>query len=191
MGTDRIEEYKGPCPCGAGELQIDYCTPDHGWPTATPFWYEGRIHCPRCNALYVIQQRGGEFVLVERTKLDTQRHEEEKIRREISAVMVSGEVQAALDRIEDELGSQPSKAAVYRLLSGAGLAFGSQNTFYRDWESPKSWIKVHVNEANLPKYLSLARLSLPSVEAKLTALRDRLAAASKPVVPIGGPFHTV
>ena len=95
MGTDRSTEFRGPCPCGSGSLVIDFCSPDHSWPVAIPYWYETRFDCAKCSRTYELQQRGRTFVLVERAKLAAQDLKVRELQEKSDSVMKSPEVEDA------------------------------------------------------------------------------------------------
>ncbi|TES60685.1 hypothetical protein E2P84_44100 [Burkholderia cepacia] len=192
MGTDRSTEFEGPCRCGKGTFHIDECEPDHGWPTATPRWYESRINCRQCGAEFEIEKRGKAFVLVRRSEL----REIESLKHDAfeasNAFMASTDVTARLASFAAMLDAHPTMAAVHRTLSAAELEYGSVGNFRRGWRGGAAWVQSNVRPSNLVtvyRLLQVPPAELAGIKAKITEL-DRLdAVAYAPAKPVGAPIY--
>ena len=184
MGTDRTRIFDGPCPCGNGKIVIDHCTPDHGWPVANPVSYEARIACAACKKRLEIEQRGKAFVFVERAQLEAQAGTVATIGTELDGIMQEQKVQSALDQAKVVLDSQPSKAAIYRLLNANDLVHSTQATFTRKWLGAASWMLHEVRPANVTRYFKIAGIDLPEISSQLSELEKRLSDASAPLEPL-------
>lgn len=189
MGTERSTEYEGKCICGHGSYHVDDCSPDHGWPTSTPQWYESRIDCHHCHALYEIERRGKKFVLVERSKLkhrEALRHEA-YVRGE--ALMATPSVQSALSALESLLKSQRSVAATCRLLKAASLTDYSEATFRNHWSNPSTWVEGNIQAHVLPRVLALVKMAPVEVTQELSEIAALTKAANVPIEPYGSPIY--
>lgn len=189
MGTERSTEYEGKCVCGRGSYRVDDCSLDHGWPTSTPQWYETRIDCRHCNALYEIERRGKKFVLVERSKLkdrEVLRHEA-YVRGE--ALMASRSVQSALRAFESLLASQKSVAATCRLLKAARLTHYSEATFRNHWRNPAAWVKANIRADDLPRVFALLKVAPAELSQELSEIQSLAKAANVPIEPYGAPIY--
>lgn len=189
MGTERSVEYEGPCNCGHGSYRIDECTPDHGWPTATPLWYEPRIDCAHCCSLYEIKKRGKQFVLIEKSKLQQREVLQHDAHVRGGALMMCAAVQPALQALELLLTSQQSVAAICRVLKTAGLTDRSEPSFRNHWNGPKAWIQSNIRPSNLGKVLTLVNIAPNEVTQELSAILQLSAAAYEAVEPFGSSIY--
>lgn len=189
MGTERSVEFRGECSCRHGSYEIDECTPDHGWPTSNQLWYESRINCSRCDALYEIERRGKNFVLVERSS----KEQLEALGRESfgrgKSLMATPDVQSALRALELLLASQPSVAAVWRVLKAAGLTNRSEATFRNRWNGPRAWSQLNIQTSNLRKVFSLVKMESPEVMQELAEISKLFAASNQAVEPFGPTIY--
>ncbi|MRS02432.1 hypothetical protein EG832_04280 [bacterium] len=119
MGTERDTVYKGPCICGKGLFVVDYCNPDHGWPTSTPFWYETSITCQDCNKLYDLIEQGNAITIVEKKELARQNKLKEQWYRLREDIMRLPEVKEIVRDFVTLLKRQGTMAATHRLLKEA------------------------------------------------------------------------
>ena len=103
---------------------------------------------------------------------------------EIDEIMQEQEVQAALDQAKVVLDSQPSKAAIYRLLNANDLVHSTQETFTRKWLGAASWMLYAVRPENVTRYFKIAGIDLPEISSQLSELEDRLSHASTPLEPV-------
>ena len=189
MGTERSIEYEGKCICGHGSYRVDDCSSDHGWPTSTPQWYEFRIDCCHCHALYEIERREKKFVLVERSKL---RHRE-ALRHEAyargKALMATPSVLSALSALESLLKSQRSVAATCRLLKAAGLTDYSEATFRNHWSSPSAWVNGNIRADELPRVFALVNMDPKEITQELSEIAALIKAANVSIEPYGSPIY--
>ena len=73
MGSpDRSEYIRKPCPCGEGELYVDFLTPDHGWAPADAHDWEIGIRCKTCKETYSFINRNSKAILVKKEEPETQ-----------------------------------------------------------------------------------------------------------------------
>lgn len=189
MGTERSTEYEGKCICGHGSYRIDDCSPDDGWPTSTPQWYEPRILCRHCQSLYELEKRGKSFVLVERSKLDHR----EALRHEAyvkgEALMATSSVQSVLSALESLLKSQRSVAATCRLLKAAGLTRYSEATFRNHWINPSAWVRGNIRADQLPHVLALIKMAPAEIIQELSEIKVLTEAANVLIEPYGPPIY--
>lgn len=68
MGTDRVEAYHDQCLCGSGEVIINFCTPDHPWPTSSK-WFETSVSCSDCLDKYALIEQDNKYVFVDKNHL--------------------------------------------------------------------------------------------------------------------------
>ena len=65
MGSpDRTEYIRKPCPCGEGELYVDFLTPDHPWAPPDAHDWEIGIRCNECATTYNFVRLDKQAVLV-------------------------------------------------------------------------------------------------------------------------------
>lgn len=191
MGTDRSNEWKGPCECGSGEYAIDFCEVDHAWPVAKPWWYECHVNCAVCRGKYQIKQRGRNFVLLDRAVVHDRDAKREAERNFGAALCKEPEVMGVLNAVAEMLAAQKSVAAVYRVLRGAGLVHGSENTFRRHWSGPEQAVKELCRPGNLMALFGLANANTEWLSEKLGALSLLQEAANEPVPPVGEPIYVL
>jgi hypothetical protein len=176
VGTDRDTVFEGVCRCGSGSIRINHCEVDHGWPTATPVWYESSIHCRQCSATYEIERRGREFLLLKKNDLaDIERW---KTAASTRAEEIRSEplVHTALAQFADLLTRQPSKVAIHHLLRDAGWEYSSIGTFRKHWKNAEAWIAQNIKSRDLPKVFATVQAPtgmLTDWLAELTALDER------------------
>lgn len=191
MGTDRHTEFEGPCLCGKGIFQIDDCEVDHGWPTATPQWYEWRIDCRACAKKYQMEQRGKRFVLVEQSELKEIAEKKDQARRASVELMTLPEVVTTLETFAALLDGQSTMAAIHRLLTTDELEFSSVGTFRRGWSGSANWILKNVRPSNLLRIYQIVNSPRDGIQARLAELARLDSAASVSATPVGEPVHTV
>ncbi len=184
MGTDRYTFYKEPCLCGEGLIKIDNVSPDHMYYTGDGV-DEPAIECKKCNAIYAVQQRGKQFVVVERAELA----KIEDISNAVSALekkfVASPAVQNLLKDVAKLLDAQPSKAAVHSLLQHGGFHPQGYATFIKKWKGGKSWVKSNSFVFQLERLMALVKSKDAEMEnglAEIEALRGTMKAA--PIVQV-------
>lgn len=191
MGTERSVEFEGPCLCGKGRFEIDDCAVDHGWPTSRPQWYEPRINCPACRERFDLQKRGKAFVLVEQVNLRERRAREEAVDRMAKRIMAHLEMEAVVAQLAAMLEAQPSVAAKFRLLRGAGLEDGTEGTFRRHWQGAGTWIRRTMRVALLERAFELVGASIEPIAPMLNELQQLEALAKEEPPAFGQPVHVL
>ena len=184
MGTDRSDVYRGPCPCGKGEVNITFCTPDHPWLTQSK-WFETSISCEACSKKYSLIEQGKHFVFVQK---DDQRRSEEYWReysRRADALLTWPDVAALLHELEDVLERQKSVAACHRLLCAHRLDYYSIGTFRKKWSGASGWIENNIRASNLKNVMELLGRNHKKIEEELQAL-EGLYEKHKEFLPIVG-----
>lgn len=135
MSTDDCSIIgRSPCPCGKGEVLVEYCIPDYPWARDSQGRHGGIINCEECPAQYAFFQREPN----DRPRLIL-REQAERIRdatqnwhntlREIEASSNFKRLSAKLDQTLDE---QRSAAAAHRLLVAAKLTHDSIGQYRRN-----------------------------------------------------------
>jgi hypothetical protein len=155
MGTERDTVYEGPCICGKGKFRIDYCNPDHGWPTSTPFWYELFIKCQACDRIYELQHQGNHIVVVEKAEILKKKHLSDESDKRWKLLLDTSEVKKVVKDFILLLESQRSIAAIHRLLTSAGIEHSSISTFRKSWRGSQDLVKHHLYYFNLPNIMKL------------------------------------
>ncbi|WP_186083514.1 hypothetical protein [Burkholderia gladioli] len=189
MGTERSTEFDAPCLCGAGTFHIDDCSPDHGWPTATPQWYEASIRCPKCSHLYELQQRGKRFVLIERVEIEAALSRRDAASAAGQALMGRQEVTEALVKYASYIDGLPSKAAILRQLVADGFSPGSIATFRKRWRGASNFLHIWAHPGHLPAVFSAVGLSIDELRVSLHEYDLMVAAASVEPQPFGRPVY--
>ncbi len=82
-------------------------------------------------------------------------------------------------------------AAVYRLLSSAGLEHYSVGTFRRHWTGAKDWIKNCARPSTLVQMYELVGMSTQRLETMLGELSALEKHAAQPTEPYGEPVHVL
>lgn len=191
MGTDRSIEYQGPCVCGHGTFRIDDCEVDHSWPTSNPQWYECRIDCPTCSERFSLQRKGNRFVLIEQSVLRDRQQRKQVAENRADAILLDQEVRSVIGQFEALLGTQRSVAAVYRVLSGAGLENCAEGTFRRHWQSPQAWTKNWATPKSLQQIFGVVGASTERLNVMLSELRALEEHASQPPEQYGEPVYVL
>lgn len=191
MGTDRTIEHQGPCLCGHGTFRIDDCEVDHAWPTATPQWYECHIECPTCSERFSFQQKGNRFVLIEQSVLQERQCRKQIAKDKAAAILADQEVRSVIGQFEALLGAQRSVAAIYRILSGAGLESGAEGTFRSHWESPQTWTKSWAKPKSLAQIFGVVGASTERLSTMLSELRALEEHASQPAEQHGETVYVL
>jgi hypothetical protein len=185
MATDRMREYEGRCLCGKGELEIDLCSPDHGWPTANPFWYETRISCEACAANYEVQGSRGEFLWVAKSELAGRVVLRNQAETKAKELMTSDSATKATKALINLLHEQRSVAACYRLLKTARLEFYAIGSFRKYWSTPEQWVERHIDARNLMQVVTFLKIAPDEGLKQYLAEIDQLhAAANAPLTPL-------
>lgn len=190
MGTERDTVYECPCMCGRGKFHIDFCNPDHGWPTSTPFWYEFFIKCTSCDQVYELQQYENHVVVVEKKEIEKKKQIADESHRRWKLLLGSLEVKKLLKDFIFLIDSQRSLAAIHRLLTAARLDHSSIATFRRRWRSAQEWVDQHVYYSNLPDIMKLVGNNSNDILNEVCAIK-KLSEDSERLPPsVGKPIYT-
>ena len=190
MSTDRTNVFTGPCLCGSGTIEVDHCSPDHGWPVATPFWYEFRLQCDECRKVYELVKQGAQIVLVKKSDIEQRDNTRSTARQERDKFMETEIVQNVLDELVSALDDLPSMAAAHRLLAKHRLFYESIGTFRKGWNGGAHWVARHVSYYNLPNVLTLLGQENAELENAVAAISENLADADKDLPIVGKPIYT-
>ena len=191
MGTERDKVYEGPCLCGNGTFAVDYCNPDHGWPTSTPFWHESSINCKDCRKKYELMEQGQFIVVVEQLQIAKQQGLTKQWQEHQKALMASSNVRKILASFSSLLNSQGSIAAIFRFLSAAKLEDQSLGTFRKKWTGVENWVTRNVSPRNLETIQELLEVNDEYVNSEVEKL-SKLWEASQTLLPyIGEPFYKI
>jgi hypothetical protein len=189
MGTERDMVYEGPCICGKGIFAVDYCNPDHGWPTSTPFWYESSIRCQDCNKLYELIEQEKAIVVVEHKEIARQKKVMEQWHQLRDEIMQRSDVKEILMSFVTLLRRLGTMAATHRLLKGANLDYYSLATFRKNWSGPEQWAARNLSPNNLKTVMGLLGITNDQVLKEVTKLDDLWEAANAPLQSLGKPVY--
>ncbi|MBW2544118.1 MAG: hypothetical protein JRD43_01330 [Deltaproteobacteria bacterium] len=183
MGTDRVQAYRGKCPCGSGLIDIKFCTPDHPWPTNSK-WFESKIDCETCNKIYSLEEKGQYYGLVEKKRIIEREHRYETYNNAKDDLMSSKQVQEIIIKFRTFLDGQRSMAACHRFLSGNGLLYESYSTFIKHWNGADSWVSKSLRAENLEKVLSALGIKNDYITKAVSDLKRLWEEYKRPL-----PFH--
>lgn len=189
MGTDRSQEFTCPCVCGKGSLEIEHCTPDHGWPVARQEWYETNIACTSCRSIYELQQIGKAFYLVAKTELV--KIEAKKGELHAAEKKLHGEAKAkgVLSALAQLLDNQSSLVAACRLLASASLEYSSLATFRKRWGGGTAWVYTHISGYSVGKVLTILDIHDPELESAVARLEQLMMESNLQPTPIEPPVY--
>lgn len=190
MGTDRSEIYSGPCLCGKGEIIINFCTPDHPWPTQSN-WFETDISCKSCSKEFVLIEQGQHFVAVKRSDYDRCQQYMEEYHKESKELMKSQEVIALASDLRELLESQKSIAACHRLLRSHGLDYYSIGTFRKHWLGAAEWVRHNITTSNLKNVMKALNASNSVISNKLEMIEELYKKHKEPLPVVGQPLINV
>jgi hypothetical protein len=185
MGTERDTVHEGSCLCGKGTFVVDYCNPDHGWPTSTPFWYETSIRCQECNKLYELVEQEKAIVIVEKAEIVNQKELVKQWHLLGNEIMQRPEVNEILRSFITLLRQHGTMAAIHRLLQGANLDYYSLATFRKKWLGPEKWVEGNISQGNLKTVMTLLTIKNDQVSEELARLDELWKAANEPLQSVG------
>ena len=183
MGTDRVQAYRGKCPCGSGVIDIQFCTPDHPWPTNSK-WFEPKIDCAKCTKLYSLEEQGQYYGLVEKQEVLERERRYETYKNAQENLMSSKQAQEVIRKFIDLLDEQRSMAACHRILTGNGLIYESYSTFTKHWKGAASWVLQNLSADNLEKVLSALEIKNDYITEAVSELKRLWEGYKRPL-----PFH--
>ena|SRR3990172_2621386 len=191
MGTERDTLFEGPCNCGKGSLRVDHCSPDHGWPTSTPFWYETSINCRDCEKRFELQRQGKHFVFVEKSEIAKRTALGEEAYKRGQALLRTPSVKKLLSSFIDMLNHQKSMAAVHRILRDASLEYSSIGTFRKRWAGAESWVKSYLSANDLPKVMKLLHTTDKATLDEVKEIADLWKESQVPPPAFGKPVFSI
>ena len=191
MGTERDKVYEGPCLCGNGTFTVDYCNPDHGWPTSTPFWHEYSINCKDCLKKYELIEQGHFIVIVEKLQIAKQQGLTNQWHEHHKALMASPNVKKILASFSCLLNSLGSIAAIFRFLSVARLEDQSLGTFRKKWTGAENWVNRNVSPHDLATVQTLLNLHDEYVNSEVEKLNDLWEATKEQLQYVGEPIYKI
>lgn len=189
MGTEKDKVYEGPCVCGNGVFEVYYCSPDHGWSTSTPFWYESSIRCQDCNKVYELVEQEKSIVVVERKEIDKQNKLMEQWHCLRNEIMQSSIVKEILKSFIGLLKQQVTMAATHRLLTGANLDCYSIATFRKKWQGPEQWVSRNLSPHNLKTVMELLGIKNDQIFEEVARLDKLWEAANAALQSTGKPVY--
>lgn len=187
MGTDRIEAYRGPCLCGSGEVVINFCTPDHPWPTQSK-WFETSVTCNSCRSEYDLVEQGNSFVFVDKADVENRKALWAEYSTRSDDLFSWPETKKLLKKLEALLDRQPSMAACHRLLSAHNFAYESYSTFRKKWNGASDWMRNNVRTGNLERILELLGKKEPKISKELAKLEALWEKHNAPLPIVGDPL---
>lgn len=188
MGTEKIEVYRDVCHCGTGQIVIDLCMPDYGWPTKSKS-FDPHILCENCSGKFELIKQNNSFALVNRSDLEAREKISSEYQDRSNKLMDSPETQTLLTQLRVVLDSQPSLTACYRLLQANNLvSYESVNTFRRWWRGSSHWIRNNIRADNLNGVIRLLQLNDPKVSNELSELEVLRKKRQTPLTVVGQPI---
>ena len=187
MGTDRSQAYRGPCPCGSGEVNIQFCTPDHPWPTKSK-WFESRIICEKCAETYSLEEQGQYYGLVEKREVLERGKRYEAYKTAQDNLMASQQAQEVISKFTVLLDSQRSMAACHRLLSAYRLIYESYGTFTKHWKGAAAWVSSNIRADHLETLSAVVGVQDEYISATVSDLKRLGEEYQRPLPFHGGPL---
>lgn len=181
MGTDRFQEYAGPCYCGSGQYVVYFCTPDHPYPTQSR-WWECNIECSTCSDTYTLEVRGNQVVQIRKADVQEADHRMREWAKAQDAAFTA--TKGYITEFANRLREEPSVAAIYRRVISSGLfALPTEQTFRRHWReagSPERWIRLNLRLAKIPAFLRFLGREDQALEAQVADVEKMRAALTPP-----------
>jgi hypothetical protein len=187
VGNDRIEAYRGPCACGAGDVRIDFCTPDYPWLTKSR-GFKTSIACSSCRTEYDLIEQNKQVVFVRKSDVKQQQALWSEYWRRSEDLLKTAGTRKLLNDLEILLDTQPSVAACHRLLSAHDLAHESYATFRKRWNGGGDWVRSHVHASDLDEVLELLGKKDPTISNQLSEFEALLQQHKAPLVVVGKPL---
>jgi hypothetical protein len=185
--NDRIEAYRGPCACGAGEVTISFCTPDHPWLTASN-GFETSVTCSTCRSKYDVIEQNDQFVFVRKSDVKQQQALWSEYWRRSEGLLKAAETRELLNNLGTFLDSQPSMAACHHLLHEHDLLYESCATFRKRWTGGGDWVRSHVHASDLGEVLELLGRKDPTISHQLSELAALWQQHKAPLGIVGKPL---
>lgn len=188
MGTDRVEAYHDQCLCGSGEVIINFCTPDHPWPTSSK-WFETSVSCSDCLDKYALIEQDNKYVFVDKNHLKIRDDYGAEYSQRSDDILKWPEVKEILDNLTNILEAQPSIAACYRLLNANGLiVYGTVGTFRRHWSGASNYVRNNVRASSLNNIMKLTGKIVKKVETEVGELEILWEKHNESIPIVGQPL---
>ena len=187
MGNDRIEPYRGPCACGAGEVTIDFGTPDHPW-LAKLKGFKTSITCGSCRSKYDLIEQNNQFVFVRKSDVKQQQALWSEYWQRSEGLLKTVEIRELLSDLGAFLDNQPSVAACHHLLHEHDLVYESSATFRKRWTGGDDWVRSHIHASDLREVLELLGKKDPRISDQLSDLEALLQQHKVPLATVGKPL---
>ena len=187
MGNDWIEAYKGPCACGAGEVTISFCTPDHPWLTKSK-GFKTSITCGSCRAKYDLIEQNHKFVFVRKSDVKQQQALWSAYWQRSEGLLKTVEIRELLSDLGTFLDNQPSVAACHHLLHEHDLVYESCATFRKRWTGGDGWVRSYIHASDLGEVLELLGRKDPTISHQLSELEALLQQHKMPLAIVGKPL---
>ena len=183
MGTDRSQAYRGPCPCGKGEVEVVFCTPDHPWPTKSK-WFESKVNCEKCAETYSLEEQGQYYGLVERREVLGRGKRYVAYKTAQDNLMASQQAQEVIREFTALLDSQRSMAACHRLLSAHRLIHESYGVFTKHWKGATAWVMSNIRADHLETLSAAVGMQDEYISTAMSELKKLRVEYQRPL-----PFH--
>jgi hypothetical protein len=187
VGNDRIEAYRGPCACGAGEVTISFGTPDHPWLTKSK-GFKTSITCGRCRSKYDLIEQNHEFVFVRKSDVKQQHALWSEYWQRSEGLLKAADTRELLNNLGAFLDRQPSLAACHRLLHERDLVYESCATFRKRWTGGSDWVRSHIHASDLGEVLALLGRKDPTISHQLSELEALWQQHKVPLAIVGKPL---
>ena len=187
MGIDRSQVYQGTCPCGAGEVNIEFCTPDHPWPTKST-WFDSMITCTECTKTYAVEEQDQHCGLVYKRDIIERKQWRESYEAAQNSLMTSSQTKEVLARLTALLDTQKSMAACHRFLSENQLVDKTYGTFIKQWKGASAWVKSNIRANDLEQVLAAVGAQDEYISKAVLELQRLWTEYRKPLPFHGEPF---
>lgn len=171
-----------PCQCGKGTFEVERWVPDHPYPTNSVTFRE-RINCAQCSQIYQIVTQNGDFCVVDKQDVASRDAAKQNTQASYNSLRSSPEAKAFLAQLAARIDQEPSKAAKYRLLQGAGLVHETQGTFTKNWPGAARHLDVHCSPWAYRRYAAIVGGIDPALEPALKQY-ELLARNSESPLPV-------
>lgn len=180
------EVYRGPCPCGEGEVVVEVCRPDVPYPQTKR--YKGIFSCEACDEKYQVAEQDTDILLVEKSEVD---HREKLLTQWHEAceeLMVTTKVLKILRQFKEYLAEISNTKELCEIFREAEFIHGTDQEFEEEYDNPKSWVKHHIRVSHLPKVMELIHTEDPELCEKVKSLEEIWKSSKAPLDPVGGPL---
>ena len=196
MATDDCHVMaEKPCPCGEGTVIVESCIPDHPWAKDSQRFLKSALNCRKCSEVYALENRAsmsclGPVVVVSRSEVETREQllaNWHKARKELAG---SPKGQALVQKFVHLLQSQPSVAAMHRLLSDNGFHVRSIAGFRQEVKGPEGiagLVKRQFGASEFPNMMAALGKSDAELEEAVQKAKGLWDAAQEELPIVGQP----